>query len=33
MSLPSCDMKVKMKIDRLAREYGKLKDPWVFRVS
>ena len=24
------DMKVKEEIERLAREYGKLKEPWVF---
>ena len=24
------DMKVKDEIERLAREYGKLKEPWVF---
>jgi hypothetical protein len=24
------DMKVKDQIERLAREYGKLKEPWVF---
>jgi hypothetical protein len=24
-------MKVKDEIERLAREYGKLKEPWVFR--
>jgi hypothetical protein len=24
------DMKVKDEIDRLLREYGKLKQPWVF---
>jgi hypothetical protein len=25
------DMKVKDEIERLAKEYGKLKEPWVFR--
>ena len=25
------DMKVKDEIERLAREYSKLKEPWVFR--
>ena len=25
------DMKVKDEIERLAKEYGKLKKPWVFR--
>src|SRR5262245_34054722 len=25
------DMKVKDEIERLAREYGKLREPWVFR--
>jgi hypothetical protein len=24
------DMNVKEEIERLAREYGKLKEPWVF---
>jgi hypothetical protein len=24
------NMKVKEEIERLAREYGKLKEPWVF---
>jgi len=24
------DMKVKEEIDRLAKEYGKLKEPWRF---
>ena len=24
------DMKVKDEIERLAKEYGKLKEPWVF---
>ena len=24
------DMKVKEEIDRLAKEYGKLEQPWVF---
>jgi hypothetical protein len=27
---PTHDMKVKDEIERLAREYGKLKEPWVF---
>ena len=27
------DMKVKDEIERLAREYGKLKEPWVFVVK
>jgi hypothetical protein len=27
----SHDMKVKDEIERLAKEYGKLKEPWVFR--
>jgi len=26
------DMKVKDEIERLLREYGKLKEPWVFRA-
>jgi hypothetical protein len=27
------DMKVKEEIERLAREYGKLKEPWGFVAS
>jgi hypothetical protein len=27
------DIKVKNKIERLAKEYGKLKEPWVFVAS
>ena len=27
----SHDMKVKDEIERLSKEYGKLKEPWVFR--
>ena len=27
------DMKVKEEIERLAKEYGKLKEPWVFVVK
>jgi hypothetical protein len=26
------DMKVKDELERLLKEYGKLKEPWVFRV-
>jgi hypothetical protein len=27
------DMQVKDELERLAREYGKLKEPWVFVAS
>ena len=27
------DMKVKNEIERMAKEYGRLKEPWVFVAS